>query len=220
MRVHLIRSLVRRPGLSLMIVMMLAMAIAANTAIYSIDKPSFSRRSRSASRSVWFAICHYAVGLRSLLFPVSSWRRLFESLRLRSAILSPLRISRWRLYARPPPLTRPAPGVDNHDKVAHLTGKAVTWIGSYEQWVLDRFGMVYRRNTLRNWYEPSVLPERMRDQWLRFGRLFRRSRKRMSCLLAPMPHRHSVDLGNRRRIPGNPAAEAARRAVAHISPIL
>ncbi len=72
------------------------------------------------------------------------------------------------------PTMRPAASVGIPDSnLTYLAGKAACWIASYEEWVLDRFGLAYRQNTLRNWHEPSVLPELVPEEWRRFGSLVR-----------------------------------------------
>jgi hypothetical protein len=58
-------------------------------------------------------------------------------------------------------------------EVAYLAAKAMNWISSYEQWVLDRCGKAYRQSTLREWHEPSILPERLPEEWSRLGRSLR-----------------------------------------------
>jgi len=70
------------------------------------------------------------------------------------------------------PMMCQAPCVDIHysySNLAYLAGKAACWISSYEEWVLGRFGLAYRRNTLRDWHEPSVLPEIVPEEWRRLG---------------------------------------------------
>jgi len=81
------------------------------------------------------------------------------------------------------PLMRPAPLGDIQDSnLTYLAGKAACWISSYEEWVLGRFGLAYRRDTLRDWHEPSVLPEIVPEEWRRCGGLVRiPARKGASC---------------------------------------
>lgn len=73
-----------------------------------------------------------------------------------------------------PDALAPTHAVDTHGAtVAYLTSKAAAWIGSYERWVLESMGVTYRRNTLRNWHEPAVLPENVPDEWRRLALLAR-----------------------------------------------
>jgi hypothetical protein len=51
----------------------------------------------------------------------------------------------------------------------YLTAKAYAWISGYERWVLERFGVAYRRSSLREWHEAAILPERFPGEWMRLS---------------------------------------------------
>jgi hypothetical protein len=56
---------------------------------------------------------------------------------------------------------------------AYLVLKAAEWMSRYEIWVLRQLGVQYRREVLREWHEPAVLPEILPEEWLRLGHLAR-----------------------------------------------
>jgi len=43
------------------------------------------------------------------------------------------------------------------------------WLADYERQILANHGVRYRRDVLRNWHEPPVLPERVPDEWHRMS---------------------------------------------------
>lgn len=51
------------------------------------------------------------------------------------------------------------------DSVLHLLPPLLAWIGAYEQWVLDTFGVEYRDATLNGWDERVVDPEEVPGEW-------------------------------------------------------
>lgn len=55
----------------------------------------------------------------------------------------------------------------------YLSAKAFEWISAYEEWVLRTYGLAYRRETLREWHEPSILPEWVPFQWADLSRQLR-----------------------------------------------
>lgn len=59
-------------------------------------------------------------------------------------------------------------------ETVYLVVKATEWISRYEQWVLGQFGLSYRKDVLREWHEPAVLPDSLPSEWLRLGLLARR----------------------------------------------
>lgn len=51
-----------------------------------------------------------------------------------------------------------------------LTRSLLVWIASYEEGVLRGQGLSYRRATLAKWHEPSILPERVPEEWRKLAR--------------------------------------------------
>ncbi len=42
-------------------------------------------------------------------------------------------------------------------------------LAAYEDWVTSEFGVAYRRDTLRDWHQPTILPGRMAIEWRRLS---------------------------------------------------
>jgi hypothetical protein len=58
--------------------------------------------------------------------------------------------------------------------VNYLVAKAFEWVANYEEWVIGHMGITYRRNALRDWHEPALLPERVPGEWRRLAESARR----------------------------------------------
>ena len=43
------------------------------------------------------------------------------------------------------------------------------FLSSYEDWVLREYGLAWRRESLREWHEPAILPERLGEEWRRMS---------------------------------------------------
>jgi hypothetical protein len=43
------------------------------------------------------------------------------------------------------------------------------FLAGYEEWVLREQGVAWRRESLREWHEPSILPERLGEEWRRMS---------------------------------------------------
>jgi hypothetical protein len=73
----------------------------------------------------------------------------------------------WRAesFARQrPPLTR------QQIRIARqLLRWTLRFLASYEVWVLAHYGVAWRRESLREWHEPAILPERMSEEWRRLS---------------------------------------------------
>ena len=57
------------------------------------------------------------------------------------------------------------------DAAAMLTESLLLWIASYEDDILLCPGVSYRRATLWNWHEPSILPESAPAEWRNLARI-------------------------------------------------
>jgi hypothetical protein len=51
-----------------------------------------------------------------------------------------------------------------------LANSLLLWIAAYEEHVLRFPGLTYRRETLRNWHEPAILPQRVPEEWRNLAR--------------------------------------------------
>jgi hypothetical protein len=51
------------------------------------------------------------------------------------------------------------------ETILHLLPPLLAWIGAYEQWVLDTFGVEYRLETLNGWDEKTVEPREVPGEW-------------------------------------------------------
>jgi hypothetical protein len=54
-----------------------------------------------------------------------------------------------------------------------LLPEAVAWVGGYEQWIHDRFGIGYREATLERWPDPKFSADRMPEAWKELARACR-----------------------------------------------
>jgi hypothetical protein len=51
------------------------------------------------------------------------------------------------------------------EAILHLLPPLLAWIGAYEQWVLDTFGVDYRHETLNGWDDKIVDPHEVPGEW-------------------------------------------------------
>jgi hypothetical protein len=56
-------------------------------------------------------------------------------------------------------------GSEERIRIRGLFTEALDWIGSYERWVVERFGVEYRRQCVAGWSKAVVAAETMADTW-------------------------------------------------------
>lgn len=54
-------------------------------------------------------------------------------------------------------------------RTRRLLKRAMLEFAGYEAWVLNGYGVWYRREALREWHLPAVLPERLPEEWTRLS---------------------------------------------------
>jgi hypothetical protein len=57
------------------------------------------------------------------------------------------------------------PGTDPYAGLCERAARFFLWIAGYEEWVLQRRGLGYRRESLRAWTHSAYLPDKMPELW-------------------------------------------------------
>jgi hypothetical protein len=74
---------------------------------------------------------------------------------------------------RPDQIEHHAPTKHHHEELATTLPPLLAWIGSYERWVLDTFGLEYRQRCLSEWEGKRIDPERLPAAWWNLAKVWR-----------------------------------------------
>jgi hypothetical protein len=72
-------------------------------------------------------------------------------------------VQRWSARTKPRLFAPATP--DDWAKVRGLFPAMLNWIAGYEQWVIEQWGVEYRRQCIETWLRPVLSPQAMLDEW-------------------------------------------------------